>query len=282
MPIQCGKALTDTALHMQADNEVNGQPCDNISSKNLSYSELTALYWAWKNLKKLYPDVKYVGLCHYRRFFAFDQKKFFDPDIFQSENDILKYRLDTGKIFRILESGSSILVKKYAFAYTVALHYCMCHVSSNYRTLKDIIREKYPEYFDAFIDVMDRNNKFFARNMFIMKYEKFEKYCEWLFSVLSDVDERIEYQHYGTYQMRVPAFMAERLFNVYVHKHKMKAKYLNIYYYGDGTEPTKPLKRFLSCVHRFFIAGKYNLAMFILNLSFRPFRKLFKKSPKKS
>ena len=277
-PIQCGKTLTDTDLHIQGDNELNGQPCDNISSKNPSYSELTALYWAWKNLKKLYPDVQYVGLCHYRRFFAFDEKEFLNPDILKPEDDILKYRLNAEKIFRILESGRSILVKKYTFSYSVAIHYCMCHFSGNYGTLKDIIREKYPEYFDEFVDVMERNNKLFARNMFIMNWKDFEKYCEWLFSILFEVDERIHYQEYGTYQMRVPAFMAERLFNVYVRKNKIRAKYLNIYFYDKETKVKRSRRRkFLAYINRLFCVSRDNLAMFILNLNLNPISRLLKK-----
>ena len=61
MPIQVGKALhPELDLGFQCDNTG-----DNISEKNGSYCELTALYWAWKNLK----DVDYIGLCHYRRYF---------------------------------------------------------------------------------------------------------------------------------------------------------------------------------------------------------------------
>ena len=53
MPIQVGKALhPELDLGFQCDNTG-----DNISEKNGSYCELTALYWAWKNLK----DVDYTG-----------------------------------------------------------------------------------------------------------------------------------------------------------------------------------------------------------------------------
>lgn len=38
---------------------------DNISAKNPHYCELTALYWAWKNLQ-----ADYTGLVHYLRYFT--------------------------------------------------------------------------------------------------------------------------------------------------------------------------------------------------------------------
>ncbi|GBR74728.1 protein DUF4422, partial [Candidatus Termititenax aidoneus] len=68
LPIHCGKALSNLDLGIQGDDTG-----DNISAKNKNFCELTGLYWAWKNLKKLYPNVEYVGLCHYRRYLALDR-----------------------------------------------------------------------------------------------------------------------------------------------------------------------------------------------------------------
>ena len=47
---------------------------DNISKLNSHYCELTAMYWAWKNMDKLNnPD--YIGFMHYRRLFNFNNRR---------------------------------------------------------------------------------------------------------------------------------------------------------------------------------------------------------------
>ena len=61
LPVHVGRALyPDKEFGYQSDAEG-----DNISIKNPYFCELTALYWAWKNLK-----ADYVGLAHYRRHFS--------------------------------------------------------------------------------------------------------------------------------------------------------------------------------------------------------------------
>ena len=40
----------------------------NIAEKNSGFCELTGLYWAWKN--GVFENNEYVGLVHYRRYFA--------------------------------------------------------------------------------------------------------------------------------------------------------------------------------------------------------------------
>ena len=71
MPIQVGAALNGQAI----DGMIRDDTGDNISEKSRSFCELTALYWAWKNL-----DSDAIGLVHYRRYFArrcitFDKRK---------------------------------------------------------------------------------------------------------------------------------------------------------------------------------------------------------------
>ena len=250
VPIQAGKSISDKHLNIQGDNEVNGKPCDNISDKNASYSELTALYWAWKNLRKLYPDVKYVGWTHYRRFFAFDENKFFADIIPKPTNSIKDYRVNVEKAVKILEAGKIIVAKRMFFHYTIHNHYCQWHNSEDYRTLKKVIKEKFPDYYDSFTKFMEHNNKISLYCMFIMKYDDFVKYCEWLFAVISELETKIPYQYYNPYQKRVLAFMAERLMNVYIIKNKMKPRYLNVYFYEDNVKHKSVFKNMLRYILR--------------------------------
>ena len=152
---------------MQADNEVLGRECDNISHKNESYCELTAMYWAWKNLRAVCPDVRYVGLFHYRRFFAFDEKSCFTDVIVKPEQEILNYRIDLDSLLDVLEKGNVIVAKRMNLQRSVKQQYCLVHLSGDYQVLQNVIKDCFAGYYDAFLDVMN-GNKLSAYNMFIM------------------------------------------------------------------------------------------------------------------
>lgn len=61
-PIQLGCALSNKYF----PDMLHDDDGENISNLNSMYCELTAQYWAWKNL-----DADYYGFCHYRRYFNF-------------------------------------------------------------------------------------------------------------------------------------------------------------------------------------------------------------------
>lgn len=277
LPIQAGKANSDRDLGIQGDDEVNGQPCDNISEKNPTYSELTGLYWTWKNLKKLYPDVKYVGWTHYRRFFAFNERKYFSGVIETPAEKIGNYRVNPEEIIKIIESGKVIVSRKTTFEFPLYVQYSKEHSSIDLKTLEHVIEKKFPDYYNDFINFMEDNNKISLYCMFIMKYDDFCEYCSWLFSVLSEVEPLIPVQNYDAYQKRVFAFMAERLFNVYIRHKKMNTHELDVYLYGLNVMKKRNI--FLRFIYRAIHYAKLEFIFWLMKPKVLWLHESIKKSP---
>ena len=237
LPIHVGALISDTTLPMQRDDDVAGKPCCNISAKNKNYCELTALYWAWKNIKTLYPDIEYVGLCHYRRYFDFDEPAFtFGEETFKPVCEVTSYKVDKKKLERILQNYSIIIRKRKFLQHSVQTAYNGGHVSGDMRTLIKVISELHPEYLQSVIDVWLCGNKFTGGNLAIMRWDLFESYCEWLFSLLSECEKRIDISTYSAGQARIFGYMGERLLDVWVdhqEKHGQKVKCLDSVKYCD-------------------------------------------------
>lgn len=199
LPIQVGKAISNINLDIQCDDKVGDLVCENISSKNYSFCELTALFWAWKNIKKIYPNIQYVGLCHYRRYFKNIEKD----------------------LYKLYKSKNCTIVSNYfIFPWSVEVQYKKSHVSDDFDVLKESVSELYPEYTDSFKKNLCNNNKTLYFNMFVMSVSDFEHYCEWLFTILLNVEKKINIDNYNHKQIRIFGYMAERLLLVYIkHNH---------------------------------------------------------------
>lgn len=228
LPIQVGAALTDVDLGMQRDDDG-----ENISAKNKSYCELTAMYWAWKNIEKKYPDIEYIGLNHYRRYFDFDKTDSVNDTFVLPENAASAYLINKKKLCRYIKKGYSIVSKRRILPYSLFAEYSCCHFSDDMRLLENIISDKDPDYKKSFIQILYNNNKIFSYNMFIMKYSDFKNYCTWLFSVLSEAEKKIDISSYNDVQKRIFGYMAERLFNVWLYKNNIKTIQLPIYWYAN-------------------------------------------------
>ena len=231
LPIQVGAAISDADLGMQRDDQVNGEPCDNISAKNKSYCEITALYWAWKNIKKLYPNIEYIGLNHYRRYFCFEKKFSVYEDTVKNERNLNGYRLCKESLQKILSKNKIIIAKKHFYKFSMFFAYCLFYVSEDYRILKQTIQCDFPEFYKSFIKGMEKSNYYSPYNMFIMKFSDFSEYCEWLFDVFSKIEKKIPFEHYNQQQMRVFGYMSEFLLRVYLDKNEKETSenIVNVY-----------------------------------------------------
>lgn len=234
LPIHVGAAISDVNLGVQRDDLLNGQACDNISSKNRSFCELTAIYWAWKNIKKIYPELQYIGLNHYRRFFSFDETRLTASGIPKDVKNISQYKLDKSKIESWLLSNKVITTPKAHLKTSVASGYEHAHYSSDLRIVHDIVRDIFPETLQAFNDVFLGCNYFYDCNMFIMPWNEFDKYCEWLFAILFEAEKRIDINNYDTYQKRIFGFLAERLWTVWVKQRQYSLRNLNYLVYTES------------------------------------------------
>lgn len=213
MPIQCGKALSDVDLGIQGDDTG-----DNISAKNPSYCELTAMYWAWKNLK----DIDYIGLCHYRRYFDF---KYSGLNCVNNVSCLPYYmkNIPLNVIDFCKKERAAVVVKPHTFFCNMKCWYAICHNSNDMKVLRNVLEKKYPNYLSAF-DKMLSSNKMIAYNMFICKKNIFDDYCEWLFDILFELERYLFVNNEDNYQKRVFGFLSERLMTVYAIHNRMDLK----------------------------------------------------------
>jgi len=223
LPIQVGKKLFKEKLDMQGDDEG-----DNISEKNSNYCELTALYWAWKNL-----NTEIIGLFHYRRYFKFDNN-LFPKRLYNVGTEKLKnYIISQDRIEHILNKHDIILSKPKISSRSIKINYKRSHHIEDLEIVTDIIKNKYPSYFNTWELIINKTNKFSTYNMFICRFDIFDKYCQWLFGILFEAEKHIKLSP-DFYQRRVFGFLGERLFWLYCIKNKLDIKFLPVYKIQKG------------------------------------------------
>ena len=218
-PIQVGASLTSARFFPVLDNTG-----DNISDRNPHFCELTAHYWAWKNLK---CDI--IGLNHYRRFFDFHRPfPAFSPDrSFINIDSFLKETYRFPDLETLLNDYDIILSPKRHYPYNVATQYAIFHLVNDLNLLKEVIQHLTPEYAEAFHTFMYHCNAYSGYNMFITGRKHFDEYSQWLFSVLFELEKRVKLSAYPD-QARLFGYLSERLINVYCIRHRLKIKYVPV------------------------------------------------------
>ena len=217
LPVQAGAALHEPIPGYQPDNVGL-----NISIKNPHFCELTCHYWAWKNLK----NVDIVGLNHYRRYFDFKRKwpQFSADKHFITTEDFLNQDYQFPDLKKVLQKYDIILPIARHWRVSNTQQYADYHIAKDWEMLRQIIKERSPQYIPAFEKTMDHSNKSVGYNMFITHWKHFDAYSEWLFDILFEVEHRVPPID-DPVQSRIYGYMSERLINVFCEHNHLRVKY---------------------------------------------------------
>lgn len=208
LPLQIGAAG-------QADcGMVRDDTGDNLSALNPYYSELTGLYWAWRNL-----TCDYVGLVHYRRYLAGRQ-------IFVANGKRHKI-LSAAEVAQLLTTADVILPRPRYYAESLYRHYAQTTYPEPLRITGEIIREKYPAYAAEFEQLKYRRHAHML-NMFVMKKDLLDEYCRWLFDILGELQRRIDVKQYNAFHARLFGRIGELLLDVWLRTKKVKYREVKV------------------------------------------------------
>ena len=197
-PIQVGKSLSNISLGI-----LNDDCGDNISHLNPYFCELTAQYWAWKNIH----DVDYIGLCHYRRYFKTEFTNNNTEELMQGHDIVLARRI-------ILRTN---ILNWYSTGLTPE------DVMIFHLYMSRLYKEKHEQYTEFYT----KQNWVNPANMFICRKHLFDDFCSWEFSILNDLFSIIPKSPYSREQ-RLMGFFGESLLPFYAYINKLKVKEIPI------------------------------------------------------
>lgn len=228
-PVQAGSMGKNGIPGFQRDDDGN-----NISAKNKNYCELTALYWAWKNLA-----ANYIGLAHYRRHFAGEGER---------------GTLSQPEAQKLLAKKPVLLPKKRTYYIeTLESHYGHTFNPEHIENLQAAIERISPEYMPAFRKHMASTSAHMF-NMFIMRQDLLDEYCDWMFRILNAVEQRIDFEGMTDFEARCIGRLSEYLLDTWIsynHQTYAERKVIDI-------EPVNWLKKGGSFLAAKFFGHKYS------------------------
>ena len=152
-----------------------------------------------------------MGLVHYRRYFARRHWRFYQGD---------KRYLTAADVTRLMDKAELVLPKKrHYWIETTYSHYAHAHHESDLKETRKVIEELCPAYTAAFDEVMGRRSGH-RFNMLIARRELLQEYCDWLFPLLFELENRLDTSGYDDYNRRVFGFIGERLLDVWLCQRK--------------------------------------------------------------
>lgn len=199
-PVHVGRAISDNIEEMKLfQGDDSG---DNISCKNKSYCELTAQYWAWKNL-----DCEYIGLCHYRRYFSEE--------------------VTVNNIENITHGFDIVLANKIVLQKSIYRWLLGEFLPEDMYIFITLLKKMYPSNAVEIENYFMKNNSIHPCNMFLCKKELFDEFAEWQFNFLFELEKFIRFSDYSR-PKRIMGYFGETLLNVFCIIKKLKIKEMPI------------------------------------------------------
>lgn len=203
-PLQVGAALhTDENLGSEFSLDNEG---DSISEKNPFYSELTGLWWVWRNV-----DADFKGLVHYRRYLASPSLRHrFARDPFA--------RIATGEeLTRIFAQGADVILPKrrnYVIE-TVRSHWEHTLPPEQLEIAYKVVADLDSGRLSSFDRVLNSCGAHMF-NMSVMRTKLFDEYCAWLFPMLFEVERRLPPSCYDAFNARYLGRVSELFLDVWL------------------------------------------------------------------
>lgn len=203
---------------------------DNISDRNDRFCELTGLYWIWKNIH----NDDNVGIVHYRRYFGTYPATFLGK-VREYSAGLMGRQLQiisTEALDSLLNDYDVVVTNNqttvpYGDPQMVWQEYASAHYLNDLEITRDVIISQFPEYEKTFQQVI-HGKRYHHYNMMYTTRSNFNRYCEWLFSILFKVEQRINVDQYDSYQRRIFGFLSERLMDVWLLHNNLRIKELRV------------------------------------------------------
>lgn len=208
---------------------------DNISDKNDAYCELTGLYWIWKNCED-----KLVGLVHYRRFFGEYKKGIKIRDHYFVISKKKAYKIFNLNELIIRLGNKDLLVKERLLKHSNLEDFKKVIGDNICNDVFSALNNLYPEYIEVYLQEM-KSYSHFNCNMFFGKKEIIDRYCEWLFSVLTELEVIYFNRTSERYHNRELGYVGEMLFKVWIKYNKIEYKITPVISYPELCNPLEYL-----------------------------------------
>lgn len=217
LPVCCGAALPGRE-RLSFPGDDTG---DNISLKNPFYSELSGMYWVWKNDRT--HDI--LGLCHYRRYLLDRNGKLFTD----------------ASVREALKESDAITTKRIRLDSPYREAFGGKHALRDFMLLEEAVAERAGEYLTDFLRISGGKETYFG-NMLICRRELFADYSAWLFDLLFAVEKNVDMTGYNDYQKRLYGFLSELLLMVYLEHNGLRVTECAVAVLGGKKETEEALE----------------------------------------